>query len=56
MQKYPNLTSKRILKRHKKIEKRYHQDEKLHETIEQGSVGKKEFLGVLEKIKIPYNN
>lgn len=53
MQNYPNLTPKRILRRHREIEKRYPQDKKLHEAIENGSVGKKEFLGVIQKVIKP---
>jgi len=49
MQKYPNLTLKRVLKRHREIEKRYPEDQKVHKVIEEGTVRKKEFLGFIRK-------
>lgn len=49
MKQFPNLTPKRVLRGHREIEKRYPQDKKLHEDIENGSIGKKEFLGFIRK-------
>ena len=49
MQKHPNLTPKRVLRRHREIEKRYPDDKKVHELVEQGSVSRKEFLGFITK-------
>jgi len=47
--KFPNLTLKRVLRRHIEIEKKYPKDQKIHQMIEQGSVGKKEFMGFIRK-------
>ena len=56
MKQFPNLTLKRVQRRNREIEEQYPQDHKIHKVAEEGSVGKKEFLGVLKKIKIPYNS
>lgn len=49
MKQFPNLTLKRVQRRNKEIEKRYPEDRKVHKIIEEGSVGKKEFLGFIQK-------
>lgn len=52
MKQFPNLTLKRVQRRNKKIAKRYPEDEKIHKTVEDGSVRKKEFLKIVgETIK-----
>lgn len=51
MAKLRNLTLKRILRRHKKNPK----DKELHKIIEDGSVGKKEFLGFITKATLNKN-
>lgn len=53
MKQFPNLTLKRVQKRNRKISKRYSEDHKTHETVEQGSIGKEEFLGVIKKVIKP---
>lgn len=43
------LTLKRVQRRNRQIQKRYPEDKKIHEAVEQGSMGKKDFLGFITK-------
>lgn len=50
MKQFPNLTLKRVQRRNREIEKDYPKDKKIHKVVEEGSVGKKEFLGFIKKV------
>lgn len=45
--KFSSLTLKRILRRHREIEKKHPKDRKIHQIIKPGSVEKKGFLGFI---------
>lgn len=53
MKKFPSLTLKRVQRKNIEIQERYPQDQKVHKISEKGSVGKKDFLGIIRKITKP---